>query len=104
MMNISLFISLQINISFVFLTTGECCGVGGIFFDDLDKPSQEKGFQFIQDGANAVLPSYIPIVLKHKDDPYTEKEYQWQQLRRGRSVFNCRVATVRHVGSLQLIV
>ncbi|KAL9980053.1 hypothetical protein ACROYT_G008592 [Oculina patagonica] len=69
---------------FVVKHRGECCGVGGIFFDDLEK--QEEGFQFIQDGANAVLPSYIPMVLKHKDDPYTDKEYQWQQLRRGRYV------------------
>lgn len=68
----------------IFLTAGECRGVGGIFFDDLDKPSEEAVFQFVKDGANAVLPSYIPLVLKHKDDLYTDSEHQWQQLRRGR--------------------
>lgn len=68
----------------IFLTAGECRGVGGIFFDDLDKPSEEAVFQFVKDGANAVLPSYIPLVLKHKDDLYTGSEHQWQQLRRGR--------------------
>lgn len=78
------FVQIQVNISFIYLIAGECCGVGGIFFDDLDKPSQEEVFQFVQDGANAILPSYIPMVLKHKDDSYTDKEYQWQQLRRGR--------------------
>jgi len=72
--------------SFIFVTAGECRGVGGIFFDDLVEPSQEAAFQFVQAGANAVLPSYIPMVLKHKDDPYTDKEHQWQQLRRGRYV------------------
>ena len=72
--------------SFIFLAAGECRGVGGIFFDDLEKPSQEAAFQFVQAGANAVLPSYIPIVLKHKDDLYTDREHHWQQLRRGRYV------------------
>ncbi|XP_067032910.1 oxygen-dependent coproporphyrinogen-III oxidase-like [Acropora muricata] len=71
---------------FVVKHRGECRGVGGIFFDDLDKPSQEAAFQFIQAGANAVLPGYVPIVEKHKNDPYTHKERQWQLLRRGRYV------------------
>lgn len=66
------------------LTLGECRGVGGIFFDDIDQPSKEAAFQFVQAGANAVLPGYIPIVEKHKDDPYTDEERQWQLLRRGR--------------------
>ena len=26
----------------------------------------------------------MPIVKKHKDDPYSEKQKEWQQLRRGR--------------------
>ena len=30
------------------LFTGESRGVGGIFFDDLDSPSQEKVFQFVK--------------------------------------------------------
>ena len=63
---------------------GERRGVGGIFFDDLQSPSGDEVFQFVQDGARAVMPSYIPIVIKHKDDPYTDKERQWQLLRRGR--------------------
>lgn len=71
-------------LSVSFFITGECRGVGGIFFDDLDKPSQDQIFKFVQAGANAVLPGYVPMVLKHKDDPYTESERQWQLLRRGR--------------------
>lgn len=39
----------------------ECRGVGGIFFDDIDSPSQEAAFQFISSCANAVIPSYLPI-------------------------------------------
>lgn len=40
---------------------GECRGVGGIFFDDIDTPSQEEAFQFIKSCAEAVIPSYVPL-------------------------------------------
>ncbi|KAB0790082.1 hypothetical protein PPYR_11909 [Photinus pyralis] len=65
---------------------GERRGVGGIFFDDLDEPNQHKVFGFVTSCANAVIPSYMPLVAKHKDEKYSEKERQWQLLRRGRYV------------------
>ncbi|XP_020288385.1 oxygen-dependent coproporphyrinogen-III oxidase [Pseudomyrmex gracilis] len=65
---------------------GERRGVGGIFFDDLDNPSQNEAFQFVTSCAEAVIPSYIPLVKKHKDDGYGYRERQWQLLRRGRYV------------------
>ena len=65
---------------------GERRGIGGIFFDDLDTPSQDKCFKFVTACANAVIPSYIPLVTKHKNTPYTQEQYKWQQLRRGRYV------------------
>lgn len=65
---------------------GERRGVGGIFFDDLDTPSKEETFKFIETCAESVIPSYIPLVQKHKDDPYGYSERQWQLLRRGRYV------------------
>lgn len=65
---------------------GECRGIGGIFFDDLNKPSDKKAFAFVTACAEAVIPSYIPLVQQHKNDPYTEKERDWQLLRRGRYV------------------
>ncbi|RDL38423.1 putative coproporphyrinogen oxidase [Venustampulla echinocandica] len=66
----------------------ECRGVGGIFFDDLDEheKGQEDAFSFIQTALKAFLPSYIPIITKRKDMPFTEQEKLWQQLRRGRYV------------------
>lgn len=66
----------------------ETRGVGGIFFDDLDESEkdQESLFAFCQTCLNAFLPSYLPIIQKRKDMPFTEKEKQWQQLRRGRYV------------------
>ncbi|XP_076655727.1 oxygen-dependent coproporphyrinogen-III oxidase [Halictus rubicundus] len=65
---------------------GERRGVGGIFFDDLDEPSQNEAFQFVKSCAEAVIPSYIPLVNKHKEDAYGYAERQWQLLRRGRYV------------------
>lgn len=65
---------------------GECRGIGGIFFDDIDAPNQEKAFKFVSDCAHAVIPSYLPIVRRHKNDAYGERERQWQLLRRGRYV------------------
>ncbi|KAL2350437.1 Coproporphyrinogen III oxidase [Cryomyces antarcticus] len=66
----------------------ETRGVGGIFFDDLDQEEkdQEQLFSFVQDCLYAFLPSYMPIIRRRKDMPYTEKEKAWQQLRRGRYV------------------
>jgi len=66
----------------------ETRGVGGIFFDDLDETEkdQESLFAFVQTCLGAFLPSYLPIVERRKDMPFTEKEKQWQQLRRGRYV------------------
>ncbi len=66
----------------------ETRGVGGIFFDDLDdtEKDQESLFAFVQSCLGAFLPSYLPIIEKRKDMAYTEKEKQWQQLRRGRYV------------------
>lgn len=40
---------------------GETRGVGGIFFDDIDSPSQEEAFKFISSCAEAVIPSYLPL-------------------------------------------
>ncbi|EZA57216.1 Coproporphyrinogen-III oxidase [Ooceraea biroi] len=65
---------------------GERRGVGGIFFDDLDTPSQSEAFQFVTSCAESVIPSYIPLVEKHKNDGYGYGERRWQLLRRGRYV------------------
>ncbi|XP_076184024.1 oxygen-dependent coproporphyrinogen-III oxidase [Ptiloglossa arizonensis] len=71
---------------FFIVHRGERRGVGGIFFDDLETPNQNEAFQFIKSCAEAVIPSYIPLVEKHKNDAYGYAERQWQLLRRGRYV------------------
>lgn len=67
---------------------GESRGLGGIFFDDLDESEkdQENLFSFVQDCCKAFLPSYLPILERRKDMPFTEPEKEWQALRRGRYV------------------
>ena len=72
------------NDKLILYSSDERRGVGGIFFDDIDEPSQEEAFQFVQSCANAVIPSYIPIVKKHMNDIFTSEQRRWQQLRRGR--------------------
>lgn len=67
---------------------GETRGVGGIFFDDLDEEEkdQEQLFSFIKDCLLAFLPSYLPLIQRRKDMPFSDLEKNWQQLRRGRYV------------------
>jgi len=65
---------------------GETRGLGGIFFDDQNDRDADQIYEFSRDCVQNVVPSYVPLVEKHKDDPFTEKEKEWQQIRRGRYV------------------
>jgi coproporphyrinogen III oxidase len=67
----------------------EMRGIGGIFFDELSSVGAgnwEKDFAFVQDGIETILEAYLPIVKRHKDKPYSEREKEWQLYRRGRYV------------------
>ena len=61
----------------------EMRGIGGIFFDYLaeDLPSV---FDFVRSVGQAVLPAYLPIVEKRKNEPYGDREREFQLFRRGR--------------------
>lgn len=60
-------------------------GVGGIFFDDLDAAAEDYDVdKFVRDVALGILPSWEPIVKKHKDEPVSQEQREWQLLRRGR--------------------
>ncbi|KAH8899479.1 Coproporphyrinogen III oxidase-like protein [Thozetella sp. PMI_491] len=67
---------------------GERRGIGGIFFDDLDETvsDKENTFAFIQDSLKSFIPTYVSIMKRRKDMPFTAKEKEWQQIRRGRYV------------------
>ena len=57
-------------------------GIGGVFFDDMNDRPQEELLAFATDMASAVVPAYVPLVAKHKDDEFTEQEREWQQMPR----------------------
>jgi len=65
---------------------GETRGLGGIFFDDQNDKDPETIFAFSKECLDSVVPAYTPLVLKHKDDAFTPKQKEWQQMRRGRYV------------------
>jgi coproporphyrinogen III oxidase len=63
----------------------EMRGVGGIFFDYLEG-NRDKHFAFVQDAGNTFLDSYLPIAKRRVNEPYGERERQYQLYRRGRYV------------------
>lgn len=64
----------------------ETRGIGGIFFDDYDERDPQEILKMVEDCFDAFLPSYLTIVKRRKDMPYTKEEQQWQAIRRGRYV------------------
>ena len=94
----------------------ETRGVGGIFFDYLtgdhaDEPAgpgeppmtDERGieflFEFVQRIGRSFLPAYLPIAERRKSEPYTEREREFQLIRRGRYVeFNLVYDRGTHFG------
>lgn len=65
---------------------GETRGVGGIFYDDFNRLPAQKCLEMAESCFDAMLPAYVPLVAKHKDQAYTPEEREWQQIRRGRYV------------------
>ncbi|HDF2327570.1 TPA: oxygen-dependent coproporphyrinogen oxidase [Morganella morganii] len=64
----------------------EARGIGGLFFDDLNKPGFEECFAFTQAVGNGFTRAYLPIAEKRRSVPYGERERQFQLYRRGRYV------------------
>jgi coproporphyrinogen III oxidase len=65
----------------------EARGIGGVFYDYLrprDPEDAERLISFQKANGNAFLPAYLPIVEKRKEHPYSEREVEWQEIRRGR--------------------
>lgn len=88
---------------------GEARGIGGIFFDDLTTeseihqpsikekvqgvvgksvgpPNQDQIFKLVESLGNAFIPSYLPILERRHNTPYTDEQRRWQLMRRGRYV------------------
>lgn len=65
---------------------GETRGVGGLFFDDLNRWDFDACLNFIRAVGEGYIAAYAPIVAKRKHTPYGERERQFQLYRRGRYV------------------
>ncbi|KZX62154.1 MULTISPECIES: oxygen-dependent coproporphyrinogen oxidase [unclassified Alcanivorax] len=61
-------------------------GVGGLFFDDLNRFDFETSFALMRSVGDAYIPAYRPIVARRKDHEYGDRERQFQLYRRGRYV------------------
>lgn len=64
---------------------GEARGVGGIFYDYL-RNDPEGTFFFTREAGRSFLKSYLPIVERRRDEPWSEDERAFQLVRRGRYV------------------
>ncbi|KAI9503782.1 Coproporphyrinogen III oxidase [Coemansia spiralis] len=68
---------------FTIVHRNETRGVGGIFFDDLEDRAPEELFQFVYDAGNAFIKAYVPLIAKRMRTPYSQREREWQLVRRG---------------------
>ena len=64
----------------------ETRGVGGLFFDDLNAGGFERCFAFQRSIGDHFLPAFAPILERRQDQPYGDRERQFQLYRRGRYV------------------
>ncbi|MBL0049832.1 MAG: oxygen-dependent coproporphyrinogen oxidase [Bacteroidetes bacterium] len=67
----------------------ETRGIGGIFFDNLSEIpefTKENRFDFVRALGSCFAPTYVNLIHKNKNLPFSEKESQWQKIRRGRYV------------------
>lgn len=71
----------------------EMRGVGGLFFDDLNRLEQppkldrfERCFAFARSIGDHFLPAYMPILERRRDRQYGEPQRRFQLYRRGRYV------------------
>lgn len=61
-------------------------GVGGLFFDDWNRPDFPAAFALARSIAEAFFPAWSSIVERRRHLPWGERERQFQLLRRGRYV------------------
>ena len=61
-------------------------GIGGLFYDDLNSGDAERDFAFMRSVGDHYLKAYVPIVERRKNQPYGDRERDFQLYRRGRYV------------------
>jgi coproporphyrinogen III oxidase len=62
----------------------EMRGIGGIFFDYL--PGDDIHFNLVKSVGDFFLEAFLPIVNKRKDETFSDKDKEFQLIRRGRYV------------------
>ncbi len=61
-------------------------GIGGLFYDDFTEGGWGAALALTQKVGDGLWQAYAPIVERRREMAYTERERQWQLLRRGRYV------------------
>jgi len=64
----------------------ETRGVGGLFFDDVNKPGFDESFEFLRSVGDSFLSAYVPIVEKRNALAFNVQQRDFQLYRRGRYV------------------
>ncbi|NNF67553.1 MAG: oxygen-dependent coproporphyrinogen oxidase, partial [Gammaproteobacteria bacterium] len=64
----------------------ETRGVGGLFFDDWNKPDFASSFALTRSVGEHFMPAYEPIATRRRDTEYSDREKEFQLYRRGRYV------------------
>jgi len=64
----------------------ETRGIGGLFFDDLNKLGFEESFAFMRSVGDHFIPAYEPIIERRRKTKYGSRERDFQLYRRGRYV------------------
>jgi len=64
----------------------EARGIGGLFFDDLNKPGFDKSFEFTRSVGDHYTKGIIPIFEKRKNTAFNDSHKAFQKIRRGRYV------------------
>jgi len=64
----------------------ETRGVGGLFFDDFSTGGFNHAFALMRSVGDHYIKAYRPILERRKDQPYGEREREFQLYRRGRYV------------------
>ena len=64
----------------------EARGIGGLFFDDYNRGGFARSFALMRSVGDGYLTAYLPIVEARRDNPWGDRERQFQLYRRGRYV------------------
>jgi coproporphyrinogen III oxidase len=61
-------------------------GIGGLFFDDFNQLGFEQSFALMRSVGDSYSAAYLPIMARRHQQPYSDRERDFQLYRRGRYV------------------